>query len=93
MGRVTVFLAWSPAAFDEAVLGASPGPWREVRRVEDHLLLVDSTESLSQVYHHLTWSFEDGVPVLLVVEVDALKAKGLPPGTQTWVTSRLSPAS
>lgn len=88
MGGVTLFLAWSTSSFPDEVVGEVPGPWREVRRVDDHLLLVDSTDSLSQVYHHLKWSFED-VPVLLVAPCDDVKAKGLPPGTQTWVRARL----
>jgi hypothetical protein len=87
---VSVYLSWSSEPFEDEVVGASAGPWREVRRVEDRVLLVDSDESLSQVYHHLKWSFADVVPTLLVVVCDDLKAKGLPPGTQTWVRARLS---
>ena len=88
---MTVFLAWSASRFGDEVVGVTAGPWREVWRVEDHVLLVDSDDSLSQVYHHLKWSFED-VPVLLVTACDAVKAKGLPPGTQTWVEARLRDA-
>lgn len=96
MGRVTVFLAWSTSRFGDEVVGETAGPWREVRRVADHVLLVDSDDTLSQVYHHLKWSFDTGdtpgVPALLVSACDDLKAKGLPAGTQAWFRARLSPS-
>lgn len=88
---MTGFLAWSTSRFDDEVVGASAGPWHEVRRVDDHVLLVDSSDSLSQVYHHLKWSFPEGVPTLLVTACDHAKAKGLPPGTWSWVRTRLAP--
>lgn len=86
---MTVFLAWSTTRFGDEVVGETAGPWREVRRVDDHVLLVDNGDTLSQVYHHLKWSFDE-VPVLLVTACDDVKAKGLPPGTQTWVRARLA---
>ena len=58
----------------------------------DHVVLVDSDDSLSQVYHHLKWSFE-GSPALLVNACSgAPKLKGLPAGTTTWVRARAGAA-
>lgn len=87
---MTLFLAWSTQDFPDEVVGASPGPWREVRRVEQRVLLVDSDATLSQVYHHLKWSFDDAVATLLVTRCDDVKAKGLPSGTLSWARPRLS---
>ena len=32
---MTVFVAWSPAGFDDELVGEATGPWHEVRRVAD----------------------------------------------------------
>ena len=85
---VTVYLAWSPEPFDPDLTGAVDGPWREVLRADDHLLLVDSDDTLSRVYHHLKWSFQ-GSPALLVTAcAGPPKLKGLPAGTTSWVRAR-----
>lgn len=85
---MALFLAWSSAAFPDEVVGGSAGPWREVRRVEDRVVLVDSDDTLSRVYHELKWSLP-GSPALLVTPCDGVpKAKGLPPGTHSWMRQR-----
>ena len=85
---VTVYLAWSPEPFDPDLTGAVDGPWREVLRAEDHLLLVDSDDTLSRVYHHLKWSFEGSSPLLVTACDGPPKLKGLPSGTTSWVRAR-----
>lgn len=85
---MTVFLAWSPEPFPPELDGASDGPWREVRRVAEQVVLVDSEDTLSRVYHELKWSLP-GSPALLVTAcAGAPKNKGLPPGTTTWLRAR-----
>ena len=91
-GTVTVYLAWSPEPFDPGLSGVVDGPWREVLRAEDHLLLVDSDDTLSRVYHHLKWSFEGSPPLLVSACDGAPKLKGLPAGTTSWVRARTGAA-
>lgn len=74
-------------------LGDDPaGPWLEVRRAGAGLLLVESDESLSRVYHALTWSLEGDGPLLVVALHTLPKLRGSPPGTTTWLRDRLRPA-
>ena len=89
---MAVFLAWSAGGFPDEVVGVVPGPWREVRRATDTLVLVDSDETLSRVYHELKWALVDDTAALIVAPVaDVPKLRGLLPGTQTWLRNRLGP--
>jgi hypothetical protein len=82
---MTVFLAWIPADLPTE----TPGPWREIRPAAPGLFLVDSDDTLSRVYHELKWSLPDRT-ALAVVPLAALpKAKGLLPGTQSWLRARV----
>lgn len=82
---MTVFLAWTPAE----VPAHLPGPWQEVRRAADGLLLVESQDTLSRVYHELKWSLPDDSPLLVVPLAGRPKLKGLAAGTQSWLRDRL----
>jgi len=80
-----IYLAWCSEPIPEDV----PGPWVEVRPLGEGLALLESSESLSRVYHELKWSVADGA-VLMVVPLHARpKLKGLPAGTTTWLRDRL----
>jgi hypothetical protein len=83
---VTVYLAWTsepPADLD--------GPWREAHWIAPGLLLLDSTEPLSAVYHALKWSLPDGA-ALIVSPVDRTpKSRGMASGTTAWLRRRTSP--
>ena len=83
-----VYVVWleEPSAVDAVV--ASPGPWREVVEAAPGLLLVDSDETLSRVYHEVKWSLPEGA-ALAVAPVTGAKAKGLAPGTSTWLRTHL----
>jgi hypothetical protein len=85
---VTVFLAWT----SEAVADLE-GPWREARRVAPGVLLVDSPESLSEVYHALKWSLPDGASLVVSAVEQLPKSRGLAPGTTAWLRRRLPSAS
>jgi len=52
------------------------------------LLLVDSDDSLSRVYHELKWSLPEGTSLLVAPVAGTPKLKGLAPGTQTWLRER-----
>lgn len=86
---MTVFLAWTSDPLPEADLAGLEGPWTELRAAGPGLVLVESTESLSRVYHALKWSLEDEDAALIVSPVlERPKLKGLAPGTTTWLRDR-----
>jgi hypothetical protein len=78
---VTVFLAWVAAE----VPAGTPGPWRELRHAAPELVLVDSDDTLSRVYHELKWSLPAGTALAVVPLHELPKASGLAPGTQAWL--------
>lgn len=89
---MTVYVAWTSADLADADGTELLGPWREAWVAADGLVLVDSDETLSRVYHELKWSLPEGA-ALLVTPAGALpKLKGLRPGTTTWLRARLGPA-
>jgi hypothetical protein len=82
---LTVFLAWASAP----IPGDLAGPWEELRPAAEDLVLVESVETLSRVYHELKWALPEGT-ALIVSPVTALpKLRGLPPGTLSWLRDRL----
>lgn len=87
---MTVFLAWTshPPTDDEAA--SLEGPWSELHAVAPGLLLVESDDTLSKVYHALKWSLADEDAALIVTPVESRpKLKGLTPGTTTWLRDRV----
>jgi hypothetical protein len=81
--HVTVYLAWSsepPADLR--------GPWEEAREVAPGLLLLDSTESLSAVYHAVKWSLPDDAALLVTAVPTTPKSRGLAPGATSWLRAR-----
>ncbi|SDE00565.1 hypothetical protein [Nocardioides lianchengensis] len=67
-----------------------PGPWVEVRVASDHLAFVDSDDTLSRVYHALKWALPEGAALTVAPLAGLPKAKGLRPGTTSWLRDRLS---
>lgn len=84
---MTVYLAWTsepPTDLD--------GPWREARQVAAGLVLLDSPETLSVVYHALKWSLPHAAS-LIVTPVDRTpKSRGMAPGTTSWLRRRTAGA-
>ena len=80
-------------AWTDADLAAADrlGPWRAGVVAAPGLAYVDSDETLSRVYHELKWSLPDGA-ALAVAPVAGAKAKGLAPGTNTWLRQRTTTA-
>lgn len=80
---MTVYLAWTaeePESLD--------GPWQEARPVAPGLFVIESSESLSVVYHSLKWSLPEEA-ALIVTPVDRTpKSRGMAPGTTTWLRER-----
>jgi hypothetical protein len=82
-GTPQVYLAWTEEDPEDL-----DGPWLEARPVAPGLLLLESTESLSAVYHALKWALPDGA-ALVVSPVDRTpKSRGLAAGTTTWLRER-----
>jgi hypothetical protein len=83
---MTVFLAWTSENVDAHLLG----PWRELKVAAPGLLLVDSDETLSRVYHELKWSLADGSSLLVAPLAATPKLRGVAPGTLSWLRARTS---
>ncbi|WP_436700414.1 hypothetical protein [Nocardioides sp. BYT-33-1] len=83
---MAVFLAWSAAVVPADVRG----PWTELLRLTDELTLVESTQSLSRVYHELKWALPEGSALLVAPLAERPKLKGLPAGTTTWLRDRIA---
>jgi hypothetical protein len=80
---MTVFLAWTsepPADLE--------GPWEEAREVAPGLLLLESTESLSAVYHAVKWSLPQDAALVVTPVPLTPKSRGLAPGTTAWLRAR-----
>ena len=87
---MTVYVAWSSADLDELHPSRDlAGPWREIVIAAGGLAFMDSDDTLSRVYHALKWSLPDGSALVVAPVADLPKAKGLFPGTNTWLRARL----
>jgi len=82
---VAVCLAWigEPSAVDRVM--SSPGPWREVLETAPGLLLIETDDSLSRVYHEIKWLLPDGCALLVAPLGERPKARGVAAGTVTWL--------
>ena len=84
-GTPQVYLAWT---------GADPedldGPWLEARPVAPGLLLLESTESLSAVYHALKWALPVDAAIVVAPVDRTPKSRGLAAGTTSWLRARTS---
>ncbi|WP_210650313.1 hypothetical protein [Nocardioides sp. SYSU D00065] len=78
-----VYLAWTAAPPDTL-----EGPWTEAREVAPGVLLVDSTESLSAVFHAIKWSLPDDAALIVTPVPQTPKSRGMAPGTTTWLRDR-----
>jgi hypothetical protein len=87
---VTVYVAWTSADLHQLDTSRDlAGPWREVIVAAGGLAFVDSDDTLSRVYHALKWSLPEDVALAVAPVSDQPKAKGLAPGTNSWLRTRL----
>ena len=83
-------MAWTSADLHElAPVRDLAGPWREVVVAAGGLAFVDSGDTLSRVYHALKWSLPEGAALAVGPVAELPKAKGLAPGTNSWLRARL----
>jgi hypothetical protein len=81
---VAVFLGWT----SEAVPPGLFGPWTELHVAAPGLVLIDSAESLSRVYHELKWALPPNAALIVAPIAGVPKLKGLAPGTLSWLRAR-----
>jgi hypothetical protein len=82
-GAHQVYLAWTEQPPEDL-----DGPWVEARQIAPGLLLLESRENLSAVYHALKWALP-GDAALIVTPVDRTpKSRGMTPGTTSWLRAR-----
>lgn len=86
---MTVYLAWT--SYADVSSEQLDGPWEEARVVAPGLVLVESSEALSPVYHAIKWSLPDGEALVVTPVTQRPKLKGLAPGTTTWLRDRVDP--
>ena len=81
---MTVYVAWTPEPPEEDL----PGPWTELRVAAPGLLLVESDDTLSRVFHELKWALPEVAPLFVAPLAATPKLRGLAPGTLGWLRSR-----
>jgi hypothetical protein len=81
---MTVYLAWTSQPPADLV-----GPWLEARAVAPGVLLLESTEGLSAVYHAVKWSLPHDAALVVTAVERPPKSRGLAAGTTAWLRDRL----
>ena len=89
MSAMTVFLAWTSDSVDDPT--TLEGPWSQVRVAAPGVLLLESTETLSKVYHALKWSLSEEAALIVSPVHETPKLRGLAAGTTTWLRARTRP--
>lgn len=64
------------------------GPWHETIALQPGLLLVDSEQRRSAVYHALKDHLPAGTPLLVAALSEVPKFKGMAPGSLAWARAR-----
>lgn len=64
------------------------GPWLDWLILRDGLILIDSPESRSAVYHAVKGLVPEGTAVLVAALADDPKFKGMAPGAAAWLRNR-----
>ena len=80
---MTVFLAWTSEPPEDL-----DGPWHEARAIAPGLLLLESDETLSVVFHALKWSLPDDAALIVSPVEHTPKSRGMAAGTTAWLRER-----
>ncbi|KRF12837.1 hypothetical protein [Nocardioides sp. Soil796] len=80
---MNVYLAWTSEAPEDLA-----GPWHEARPIAPGLLLLESAETLSVVYHALKWALPQEASLIVSPVHQTPKSRGMAPGTTSWLRSR-----
>ncbi len=85
---MTVYVGWAPEITESAQLSALTGPWSEIRLAAPGLLLVDSEDTLSRVFHELKWSLAEDASLFVAPLAGTPKLRHVEPGTLSWLRER-----
>lgn len=86
---MAVCLVWLADPAHVQVVMTEPGPWREAVGAGPGLVVLETDETVSRVFHEVKWMLPDDA-VLLVAPVEHRpKARGVAPGTVSWLRDRL----
>jgi hypothetical protein len=86
---MSVCLAWLGDPAQAHAVIASPGPWTEMIEVGSGLLVLETDETLSRVYHEIKWLLPEDCPLLVTPVAERPKARGLTEGAVSWLRARL----
>ncbi len=81
---MTVYAAWTSELPEENL----PGPWTEIRVAAPGLLLIESEDTLSRVFHELKWALSEDSPLFVAPVAATPKLRGLAAGTLSWLRAR-----
>jgi hypothetical protein len=81
---VTVYVAW----VSELPEPHLRGPWAEVRVAAPGLLLIDSDDTLSRVFHELKWALSEDAQLFVAPVAATPKLRGVEAGTLSWLRER-----
>lgn len=86
---MAICVVWleDPASVDAVV--SAPGPWREVVEAGPGLLLVETEDTVSRVYHEVKSLLPDACALLVAPLEHRPKARGVADGTVSWLRDRL----
>ena len=74
---MTVYVAW----VSELPEPHLPGPWTELRVAAPGLLLVESEDTLSRVFHELKWALAEDAALFVAPLAATPKLRHVEPGT------------
>lgn len=83
---MTVYVAW----VSEVPEPGLPGPWTELRTAAPGLLLIESDDTLSRVFHELKWALVEDAALFVAPLAATPKLRHLEPGTLSWLRDRTS---
>ena len=82
---MTVYVAWTSELPEENL----PGPWTEIRVAAPGLLLIESEDTLSRVFHELKWALSEESALFVAPVAATPKLRGLAAGTLSWLRARM----
>lgn len=86
---MAVHLVWLADPAQVRVVVATPGPWRELIEAGPGLLIAESDETVSRVYHEVKAMVPDDCALLVAPADHRPKGRGLTDGTTAWLRARL----
>lgn len=86
---MAVCLVWVEDPAYVEVVAADLGPWSELVEAGPGLVLVETDETVSRVYHEVKWRLPEACGLLVAAVAERPKARGVAGGTVSWLRERL----